>query len=147
MGKTITVELLGEEKFLRFWPSISVQLDTVPHTWDTYWTKETLREFVLSGRFQCWGIGPDQTATIICFTQIVCYPAGNIMKIFLAFGQGIDEAIPVLLATFEKFAIDNGCKLMEIPDGRGGWEPKLRKVGFRRLGVTLGRRVETTRIM
>ena len=93
MGQTVVspflVELLSNEKFELYWPDIELKLDTVPHIWDCWWTKESIREQTLVGRFQCWTVGDANEVSGVVFSQIIHYPAASILQVFLAFGLGM----------------------------------------------------------
>lgn len=140
-----TAELLGGARFVHYWPFISSQLDFIPHVWATWYTKETLREGVLSGRYQCWAVGDEKSITVVAFSQIAEFPANRIFQVFLAFGQEIEGVAPILEAVWEKFASDVGCTICEVV-GRPGWGPFLRKFGFRQESCTFTRAVKNLRI-
>jgi len=131
-------ELLTSNVFERHWPNISEQLDTIPHVWEKWWTKDFLHCAPLAGRCQVWGIG-DEKLRIIVYTQIINYPASSIFQIFLAFGNDIERCLPIMDALFEKVAKDSGCGSIEVI-GRPGWERKLQ--GFTRTAVILTRAVQ-----
>lgn len=142
----VQVELLSPEKFLVYWPMIERELDTVPHLWALWWTKDSLREGVVGGRFQCWAVGDSRIVTGIVFSQVVMYPANLTFQAFLAFGAGLTEAMDELEATFERFCAIRGCTLAEVT-GRPGWGPELRKKGFRQtVGGTFSRQLQQTRL-
>jgi len=137
--------MLSGDRFEHHWQSIASELDFIPHVWATWWTKESLREGVLNGRFQCWAAGDESRITVVAFSQIADYPANRIFQVFLAFGQGIDEVAPVLEAVWEQFAAKSGCSIGEVT-GRPGWGPRLRKLGFRQQSCTFTRSVSNLRI-
>jgi hypothetical protein len=153
MGKTVTkVEsdviagLLEGDKFLHHWYSISSQLDFIPHVWATWWTKESIRDCVLNGRYQCWGGAKgNEGLKIIAFSQITDFPANRIFQVFLAFGQGFEEMAPAFEAVWEKFAANTGCTVAEVT-GRPGWGPLLRKYGFKQQSCTFTRSVINLRM-
>lgn len=136
----IEVHMLKGEKFESYWPQISHQLDYIPQFWATWWTKDSIREGVLAGRFQCWGVGNVREIKVVTFSQIATYPANKIFQVILAFGEGIDEALPALVATYEKFCFDTGCTIAEVT-GRPGWAEKLSRYGFRRQSMVLTRKL------
>lgn len=112
------------ESYMGYWPDIERELDRLPHLWDTHWTKDSLYEGGVGGRFQVWGFGPQNALNVIVFTQIAEYPAARVLQVFLAFGNSLESALPVMEAAFEKFAKVTGCQLCEII-GRKGWARKL----------------------
>jgi hypothetical protein len=115
---------ISPDGYVQYWPEIERALDKVPHIWQTHWTKESLYEGAMSGRFQVWGFGASGLLNVIVFTQVAEFPAARILEIFLAFGNSLDSALPVMEATFEKFAQVTGCQTCEII-GRRGWARKL----------------------
>lgn len=135
------IEQLSPDRFVLYWPAISAELDSIPHVWGDHWTKEMIHAMTMCGRFQCWACGTNDQVKVVLFTQIGEYPAGKILQSVLAFGTGIDEMIPDIEASLEAFAGHFGCQLMEVT-GRPGWEPKLRKRGWRRSATTLSKRVQ-----
>jgi hypothetical protein len=124
---------------LVYWPWIERELDTVSHTWYGHWTKESLRDLALCGQFQVWGFGPPNQIRIVVFTQLIHYPAGIVLQGFLSFGNSLDLALPIMEATFERFALETGCWRCEIV-GRKSWG---RKIGNLRLDYSVfSRQVE-----
>lgn len=139
------VEKFSPEKFSRYWPMIEQELKTVHHIWDDIWTLESIFEATVHGRFQCWGAGDLDHLKVVCWTQIATYPNGNVLQIFLAIGNGIDELLPVLDASMESFARSTECKLIEVV-GRKGWQGKLRSMGFVPWTTSVKREVTDTRV-
>jgi len=139
------VELLNQDKFTQYWPLIERQLDFVPHMWATWWTKQSLYEGVMHERFQCWGVGDNQKITGVIFSQVAMYPANTVFQAFLAFGDGLLEAIDEIEATFEWYCQQRGVTVAEVC-GRPGWEAILRRKGFARTGTVLTRKLEDRRL-
>jgi len=139
------VELLTVERFLAYWAGIEKQLDTVPHLWSWWWTKESLRLGVCEERFQCWAVGDATTVRGIIFSQVVIYPANMVFQAFLAFGDGLTQAVDEIEATFERFCAIRGVGVAEVT-GRPGWESILRRKAFRRTGTILSKRLELGRL-
>jgi hypothetical protein len=130
---------LRSEDVKYYWPWIDRELDRIPQTWCGHWTKDSLYELTLNERFQLWGFGPPDKIQIFVFTQIVHYPANRILQAFLCFGNSLDDALPIIEATFERFAMETNCALFEL-SGRKGWERKLKN--FRHDYTVLTRDVE-----
>jgi hypothetical protein len=147
MGETvmIRVELMEIDKFLHYWPMIEKQLDFVPHMWALWWTKDSIREGVVEERFQCWGVGDDDVVTAVIFTRVSTYPANTIFQAFLAFGDGLIEAIDEIEAVFERYCAIRGVTVAEI-SGRPGWGPVLRKKGFGQTGTTMSKKLDIARL-
>lgn len=130
---------LRNEEITYYWPWMEKELDRVPHIWCGHWTKESLYELTLNERFQLWGFGPKDEIRIFVFTQIIHFPANRILQAFLCFGNSLEEALPIIEATFERFAMETQCKLFELV-GRKGWEKKLK--GFRHDYTVLSKNIE-----
>lgn len=139
------IEKLEGDHFLSYWPLIEARLKCIPHVWEPWWTLESIREYTLDGRFQCWGIGNAGTITGIAFSQIAMYPAGGVLQVVLAFGEGMIETVDLIDATLSRFGALNGCSSAEVT-GRPGWEPNLRKLGFRRANTVLRKKLELERL-
>lgn len=126
---------ISPESYIAYWPSIDKELDRVPRIWQDYWTKEYLYEGGAYERFQVWGFGLQEELRVIVFTQITQFPAARYLQIFLAFGNSLDLALPVMEATFETFARHTGCEFCEIV-GRKGWARKLPRFKETRILLT-----------
>jgi hypothetical protein len=122
-----------------WWPNFEHELDRVPHLWDEQWTKESLKTAVEMGAVQVWSFGPPAETRVIVFTQLVEYPIGRVLQVFLAFGNGLDAVLPMIEATFEKLAMLSDCVFCEVI-GRPGWERKLPR--FKRVAVVLRCKIE-----
>src|SRR5215475_4826173 len=65
VGMSVSSEAAGESR--RIWPEewrvhcpkIAAVLDRIPQFWEYYWTKDSINEFVLAGRWQAWGFGKE----------------------------------------------------------------------------------------
>lgn len=138
------VLLLEPHEFQLWWSDISDALDQIPHTWEHRYTKKAIKDRVLQGQLQVWFIGADETVKMFLFTQIASWPSGDRLEVVFACGREIDETLPIIDATMERFAQVNNCKSIDII-GRKGWERKLRSRGFRPQQVVLSRPVSDVR--
>jgi hypothetical protein len=121
------------------WPNISESLDRIPQFWSDYWTKEYINWCVVERNWQAWGFGVETgTLNVVVLTHVVEFPANRFLQIPLAWGNHLEECLPLIEAALERFAIEAECDICEIA-GRVGWERKLK--GFRRRGVVLCKRV------
>jgi hypothetical protein len=120
---------LRNEEIVYYWPWINEELDRIPQTWSGHWTKDSLYELAMNERFQVWGFGPKKEIRVFVFTQIIHFPANRVLQIFLCFGNSLDEALPIIEATLERFALETSCALVEIT-GRRGWERKLKNFHY-----------------
>lgn len=146
MGEIVvsSIEQLKDDKFEHYWPLIQAQLRMIPHVWEPWWTLDSIREFTLNNRFQCWGVGNAGVITGVIFSQIAMYPAQNVFQIVLAFGEGMTEHTLMIDATLFRFATLNGCTRAEIT-GRPGWGPELRRLGFKQSNTTFSKRLQQER--
>lgn len=119
---------------------INEQLDTVRHLWEDYYSKDFITDMVLQGSWQAWAFEKERGAVnIVVLTQIVEYPVSTILQVILVFGNSLDECLPMMEATLERFARVTRCDFCEIMNARVGWERKLKR--FRKVGVSLKCRV------
>lgn len=144
MPETV-VERLRGDRLDRYWPLIEQELDAVPVIWNPWWTKDSLRTMIDAERVQCWGAGTEEVIRLVAFTQILVYPVQQVAQAFLLFGRDLDEHLPEMLATFERFGIANNCQSLEII-GRSGWESKLKSAGYTKTQVILHRPLANTRM-
>lgn len=136
-----TVALLEPPYFDAQWGFLERELDRVPHIWQDRFTKEALYEAVIRHRVQVWTAGDRELYRLVVFTQLVDFPAGRSLEVFLTFGNSFVELLPALEATLTKFSIDMKCTRVDIV-GRKGFEKFLRPFGFVPDAVILSRRVE-----
>lgn len=123
------VELLSPARLEHYWPNIQEQLELIPHTWEKWWTIDSLQYQAFSGNMQVWAVGTPNTVHLVVFTRIACYPVGLLLQCFLAFGNNLRRSLPILVASLQKYAMDNGCYRAEVY-GRSGWVKTLEKFGF-----------------
>lgn len=139
MGEALSdlfgAECIRAERLDYYWPLIMRELERHPEIWEDYWTPESLYGDVVNGMLQLWGFGDEKTMHLVVFTRIAEYPAARHLHIVLALGDEMDKFLPLMEATFERFAMASGCRFAEISNARPGWERKLRR--FRRRGVVL----------
>lgn len=122
------------DSFAVYWPFIEAELDRIQPMWERWWTKESLYNGIINGRFQLWGAGTKQVVHIMIVTQVAEYPAGSILQGVMAFGQKLDENLHTIVASMENFARQMGCTSFEI-HGREGWVRKLRSIKPARVTV------------
>lgn len=116
---------LSTSDIVQLWPQVVEQLMCIPHIWTGRWTLDALYTLSINSRFQLWAFGPEEELRVIVFTQIIEYPASRVVQAFLCFGNSLDDALPIIEATLERFCIENECKTFELV-GRRAWERKLK---------------------
>lgn len=128
MGETLATPVRGGtvtfEHYLRYRNEIDVELDRIKPMWERRWTKQFIHEAVIRGMWQAWFFMSDDVIRMTVYTQVVDYPAARVLWVPLAFGNSLDEMLPVMEATLEKFGQEMGCDECEII-GRKGWGRKL----------------------
>lgn len=146
MGEALdayTTELMDQEAFEKYWPYISKELDTVPHIWERWYTKESIYQMSLAGEFRVWGVGPLSQVRFVLFTQFIQYNASRTLQLTIGLGNDIENCLPSLIATLEKIANDTGCQYCEII-GRRGWKKLV--PDFEEVAVLLVRKLEHFRV-
>lgn len=136
--------LFGVKHIEYYWPQISQALDEKPELWNTVNTKESLKAAALSGNIQVWALSSNDVLHVVFFTQFYRTHATMIFQIFWAYGENLISAMPMLSDVFDNFASKQGATQMEI-QGRKGFEPFLKKFGFRADHVTYSRPIAPTR--
>lgn len=148
MMKFETKLLLGDE-LTAYWPQIWRDMEKVPHIWQLYWTREAIEEEVFLGRAQVWAAGPRLEFGLqiraVVLTRVLTYPKGRFLEGMFMFGNSLEEALPVLHATFQKFAMMQQCQNMLV-QGREGWGAALKPLGFERISSTYVSAVPDVRI-
>jgi hypothetical protein len=131
-----SIECLGWRISADWWMAhlqeIHIQLDSVKHIWEDYYTKDFMTAQILNEAWQAWGFGSDGKVRLLVITQIVVFPANRVLQILMALGNSLDECLPVMEATLERFANAAECGLCDAI-GRPGWERKVPR--FRRRAV------------
>jgi hypothetical protein len=147
MGQALNAEykteLMTTETIERYWPFIERELDTVPHIWNMWFTKEALYLGALNGEFSVWGVGPSDQIRLVVFTRIIEYTVGRCLQVFLAFGGDMRNCLPALEGALEQLANKTGCMRCEVI-GRPGWEKLL--PNFKRTSVVLMRELEPFKV-
>lgn len=136
-------ELMTAEVYERYWPFIDEQLNTVPHIWAPYFTKEFLRYAVLNEDCFVWGVGTQDEMRLVVYGRVIQFPAARVLQMFLALGNDLDNCLPSLVGALEKLANVTGCEFCEVI-GRPGWERKL--PDFERSAVVLRKSLEHFRV-
>lgn len=138
------VRLLSPEAFEHYWPKIQAMLMQVPHTWEDY-TLDWFYSAAMNQLMQVWVVGDDKIRMVI-FSKISIYPAGPILDLIWAAGEGAHQyAMEIMDATLDRFAQVNGCREI-VATGRFGWESVLKPRGFKRTHVVMTRHVAHERI-
>lgn len=134
---------MSDEQYRFYWPSIERELDKVPHVWQNFFTKEYLRDVPLHQELIVWEAGIEGAMTIVIFAQFIRTPRGDGLSFRLAIGNGLDNVLPQLVATFEHLARVMECDFVEVC-GRDGWVRKL--PGFKRDYVVMSRQLQNFKV-
>jgi hypothetical protein len=143
-GSGLQVSLMPDETYIRFWPQIEAELDKVPHIlWENRYTREYLRDVPLHRELMVWCSVENRAVMTVIFAQFTQTPRGKGLCFVLAIGQGLDKALLLLEATFERFAQETDCDYVEIY-GRRGWLRKLN--GFREDCVVMSKQLRNFKV-
>ena len=142
-GSGAHVFRLSDEQYRFYWPSIERELDKVPHIWQPWFTKEYLRDIPLHQELYVWEAGVDGAVSIVIFAQFIQSPRGRGLSFKLALGNGLDNVLPLLDATFEHLASQMECDFVEVV-GREGWLRKLS--GFKRDYTVMSKQLTNYRV-
>lgn len=123
-----------------YWPFIERDMDACPEAWESWYTKETLREEAMIGALQVWAAGSGDRFRFVVFTRVCVFLTGNRLQILFAMGMNIDELLPLIEGVLERFCHMTGCVVAEVY-GRAGWERKLAPLGFKKTSIILTRPV------
>jgi hypothetical protein len=140
------ITLLEPPYFDYYWPQIERELDTIPHLWADRITKDDIYGAVQRKEMQVWAVGPSKTVTMVVFTQIINFGPAKALQVVFCFGGDLEEALPLLDATLERFAFVSGCSSIEVI-GRKGWFRTLRPLGFHLDKVIMRRNVKHMELM
>ena len=145
LEETYSVSRLDGERLIDVWPAICHELDRIPQHWADRWTKQSMLDGAMTGRFQVWAVGPPHEFNFVVITQVASFPVCDILQVVLGFGHNMLQGLPVLVATLQKFATVQGCARWEV-EGRQGWERVLSDYGFKRDRVVLSGLVPNMRM-
>lgn len=132
------ISVCGAVELDRYWPHIEQMLNEVPHTWEDY-TLEYIYDKIMSGNMQVWAVGTPDRVEMVLFTQVAYFPRKKSVQLVWIAGTGIDKYIDVIDTAITEFAYKVEADGIDILDGRGGWERKLKSIGFRPTQVILSR--------
>ena len=98
-----------------------------------------LRAALVAGRKQLWIWVPGPAGVqALAVTEIVNYPATRICRVCIATGERRDQWLAPGVAVIEAWAKEQGCDAVE-PVARLGWEPELKRLGYRAHHVILSK--------
>lgn len=122
---------MSNKELDHYWDSIARELKLVPHIWEPWWELDELFRNAYNGDTQVWVVASsNKEIDLITFTSIHQLPIGRQVCVFLAFGRKVEECLPVLVATLQKFCKERRCVRLEVI-GRSGWGKLLREYGLR----------------
>jgi hypothetical protein len=140
--RQISVEKLGRDGLVFYWPQISEALDATRELWEHCHSKDEILERCISENMQVWVVAHGDVNTIAFITQIFTNRAGKFFEVFWMYGEGMVEALPLLDMALDDFAGKWGCSYIQIV-GRKGFERLLRPRGFDFRAATYLRPVRT----
>lgn len=124
----------------RYWGGIEIALDSAPHLWELFDTKENLYYILSRGLAQCWVVFKGDEHKCTYFTRVNEYPSGaKLVTVWWMVGD-LEDSLPTLHDTMYDFCIKMGAQYFEV-EGRPGWERMLRPYGMVRDRVILRKTV------
>ena len=136
--------LFGPNKIAKYWPQIEQALDVQPELWNVANTKDSLLDRALAGHIQVWALDTNGTLHVVFFTQLYRTITTTIFQIFWAYGERLVSSMPFVNDVFDNFAAQQGASRIEV-QGRKGFEPLLKKLGYGLDYVTYTRPVSIQR--
>lgn len=135
------ITILENDHLTHYWPHIARSLEQCRHVWEDNYTIHGLLNEAIAKRVQVWLVGTEDRWDVFLFSEVRQTQQGRVLYVFLCVGQNFDDYLPIIDASFERFAATVAdCDHIKII-GRRGWARKLSKIGFREDSVTLTRRV------
>jgi len=136
--------LFGPQKIEKYWPQIEQALDVQPELWDVANTKDSLLARALAGHIQVWALATNDVLHVVFFTQLYQTVTTTIFQIFWAYGEDLISSMPFVNDAFDSFAAAQGASRIEV-QGRKGFEPLLKRIGYNVDYVTYTRPVSVSR--
>lgn len=109
---------------IEFWPLLVAKLQEGLKYADGKWSLADLYDEILRQDKQLWVVYTQKDILGCVVTEIVKYPQGNRLGIFLLSGVNFDTWYPLRVEIY-LWAKDYGCKVCEFY-GREGWARKLK---------------------
>ena len=127
----IQVYELNKDQVLQVWTDIRGFLDSALKKYgqDERYPVDILLADLISGRMQGWVIRKDDVTVCAAVTEIIRYPLGDAVNVFLTGGDNMDEWGDDLHNAIVDYAHKIGAKWVDTASRRG-----LRKKFYDRLG-------------
>lgn len=112
------------EDLEEFWPLLVSKVADALEYADGKWSLADIYDDILRQDKQLWVVYTQEDILGCVITEIVRYPQGNRLGIFLLSGVDFDDWYPLRVEIY-LWAKEYGCKVCEFY-GRKGWERKLK---------------------
>ena len=122
------IGLIPAELSETYWPVVAPLIEKVVAEYDPGYATEDLLNDVLKGRKQLWVAATDHIACAV-ITEINNYPQYKVLHAPYVAGDDMEQWLPRLLQTLEKFGRAHGCKYV-TGCGRRGWVKALSSYGW-----------------
>ena len=134
-------ELLGipADSFDALWPRVAPQIEELAAISGGRLTTQDIARAIKERDMQLWAAS-EGTKLSVMLTQVINYPQQRDARIFSAHGQNADEWL-TLWPHFEKWAIEQGCKVVIADHCRPGWKKLLAPLGFTETHLVLEKRL------
>jgi len=125
---------------IKYWDNVKDGLQLALDIDNNKFSLDDLLEAIEKHDMQLWCIH-DGEIKVTFVTQILNYPQKKVLDCVALAGKDPESWIDMLLASMEKFAIENKCDLMET-GGRKGWERLFKRNGWRNTHIKLSRSID-----
>ena len=122
-----------------YWPRVAGQVEELAGISGGRLTAQDIVRALRAKDMQLWGATEGDKISVM-LTEVRNYPQQRDAVIFGAHGQNADEWLP-LWPLFEKWAIDQGCKVVIATHCRPGWKKLLAPLGFTETHLVLEKRL------
>jgi hypothetical protein len=123
------------------WPYLRPWFDLVEKSAKGRETAADLRHGVEEGSLQLWVWWPrPDEITAVCITEVILDPGVKVCRIRVCVGRDRSEWLALALPVIEAWAKSIDCGIVE-PIARIGWERDLKKLGYRKNHLIMGKKV------
>jgi hypothetical protein len=116
--------LVGKGDVKKVWSQVEPMLLGALKKNIPLWNTDDVLEAVMKDEMQLWIAYDDDKQTLLgsVITQIMVYPRGKLVNVFLLGGNNIKMWKDKMAEKIEKFAREEGCAYLQAI-GRKGWQP------------------------
>lgn len=138
------IRVMTVDEVIDFWPEIMQALNAQPELWNGYYTLDSIFKDVMEEHMHFIACAKDGTIVLLTMCAVVEFPAAKRLQCMWMYGEGLEEAAPLLALALENFAQMCGCQYID-GYGRRGWEKFCKRFGYEFVRVHVSRPVNLTR--